>query len=86
MSSMSIPRARMSVATIMSILRLLYWNIISSRSLCDRSLCISPTLKPCLRKARAISFTFVLRDAKRMTRSLLSVSNILFMIPIFCPS
>ena len=80
------PLARMSVATIMSILRLLYWYIISSRSLWLRSLCISPTLKPCFLMVLAISFTFVLRDAKSMTLSLLSLSKILFMIPSFCPS
>ena len=80
------PRARMSVATIMSILRLLYWNMISSRSPCERSLCISPTLKPCFFSVCEISFTFVLRDAKRMTLSLLSLSKMLLMIPSFCPS
>ena len=80
---MSMPRARISVATIMSILRLLYWNIISSRSPCDRSLCISPTLKPCFFSVCEISLTLVLRDAKRMTLSLLSLSKMLLMMPSF---
>ena len=86
MSSMSMPREMMSVATMTSSWPLLNWNIISSRSAWSRSECISPQLTFMRFSEAAICFTFCLEPEKMMTRLRSPALKMSLRIAIFCVS
>ena len=73
-------------STRMSMRRLRNSCMISSRWLCSRSECISPTFSFMRFRALVTSFTFSLEEAKMMTRSGCWDWNSDWMMPSFCAS